>query len=152
VPAARCAWREARRCAANSEFHAASLYIADAPARNVRAFRAFNRQPEVRRPMWKKLDSADVGVNLSFLNYLTREFRTASKMGMLRGDVRIYASSDGLLFNDAAVEQFVILRGNIVSGIAPTAAPSAQVLERYTLVLSNHMQWQPAALNHDPAI
>ena len=101
--------------------------------------------------MWKKLASADVGVNLSFLNYLTREFRTASKMGMLRGDVRIYASSDGLLFNDAAVEQFVILRGNIVSGIAPTAEPSAQMLERYTLVLSNHMQWQPAALNHDPA-
>ena len=101
--------------------------------------------------MWKKLDSADIGVNLSFLNYLTREFRTASKMGMLRGDVRIYASSDGLLFNDAAVEQFVILRGNIVSGIAPTAAPSAQMLERYTLVLSNRMEWQPAALNHDPA-
>lgn len=87
--------------------------------------------------MWKKLASADVAVNLSILNYLTREFRTAMKMGMLRGDVRIYASNEGFLFNDGAVEQFVILRGNIVSGIAPVEAPSDDALSRYTLVLSN---------------
>lgn len=87
--------------------------------------------------MWKKLDSVDVAVNLSILNYLTREFRTALKMGMLRGDVRIYACNDGFLFNDGAVEQFVILRGNIVSGIVPAATPADDVLARYTLVLSN---------------
>lgn len=87
--------------------------------------------------MWKRLDSSDVAVNLAFLNYLTREFRTASKMGMLRGDVRIYASSEGFLFNDGAVEGFVILRGNIVSGIRPTDPPSAEVLDAYTLVLSS---------------
>jgi hypothetical protein len=86
---------------------------------------------------WRKLDSSDVAVNLAFLNYLTREFRAASKLGMLRGDIRIYASSDGFLFNDGAVAQFVILRGNIVSGIRQTEPPPAEVLDAYTLVLSS---------------
>ena len=99
--------------------------------------------------MWKKLQSTDVGVNLSFLNYLTREFRSVSKLGMLRGDVRIYASNEGFLFNDGAVEQFVILRGNIVSGISQTPAPSEEVLARYTLVLSSKADWTPVALDHD---
>ena len=87
--------------------------------------------------MWKRFDSSDVAVNLAFLNYLTREFRTTSKAGMLRGDIRIYASSEGFLFNDGAVEQFVILRGNIVAGIRPTDAPTREVLDTYTLVLSS---------------
>jgi hypothetical protein len=87
--------------------------------------------------MWKKLDSHDLAVNLAILNYLTREFRAASRMGLLRGDVRIYASSEGFLFNDGAVEQFVILRGNIVSGIERTDAPDEPALARYTLVLVN---------------
>jgi len=87
--------------------------------------------------MWKRFDSSDVAVNLAFLNYLTREFRAASKMDMLRGDIRIYASNEGFLFNDGAVEQFVILRGNIVAGIRPTDPPAAEVLDAYTLVLSS---------------
>ena len=87
--------------------------------------------------MWKKLDSRDAAVNLTLLNYLTREFRAAAKHGLLRGDIRIYASSDGFLFNDAAVAQFVILRGDIVAGIAPTAPPDDTLLARYKLVLSN---------------
>lgn len=87
--------------------------------------------------MWKKLDSRDAAVNLTLLNYLTREFRAAAKHGLLRGDVRIYASSDGFLFNDAAVAQFVILRGDIVVGIVPTGEPDDTLLARYTLVLSN---------------
>lgn len=86
---------------------------------------------------WKRLDSSDVGVNLSILNYLTREFRSASKYGLLRGDIRIYASSDGFLFNEGAVAQFVILRGNIVSGLRRTDPPAPEVLDRYTLVLSS---------------
>jgi hypothetical protein len=93
--------------------------------------------PSASRGMWRKLDSSDVAVNLAFLNYLTREFRAASKMGMLRGDIRIYASSDGFLFNAGAVAQFVILRGNVVAGIRPTEPPAADVLDGYTLVLSS---------------
>jgi len=87
--------------------------------------------------MWKRLDSSDVSVNLTFLNYLTREFRTTSKAGMLHGAIRLYASSAGFLFNDGAVEQFAILRGNIVAGIRPTDAPSREVRDTYTLVLSS---------------
>ena len=87
--------------------------------------------------MWKKLDSRDTAVNLSILNYLTREFRAAAKLGLLRGDVRIYASDEGFLFNDAAVAQFVLLRGKIVSGITPIDPPDERALARYTLVLAN---------------
>jgi hypothetical protein len=87
--------------------------------------------------MWKRLDSRDAAVNLTLLNYLTREFRAAAKHGLLRGDIRIYASSEGFLFNDAAVAQFVILRGNVVAGIVAASAPDAATLAGYTLVLSN---------------
>ena len=73
--------------------------------------------------MWKKLDSRDLAVNLAMLNYLTREFRSASRLALLHGDIRIYASSGGFLFNEDAVEQFVILRGDIVSGIVPIDPP-----------------------------
>jgi hypothetical protein len=86
--------------------------------------------------MWKKLDSRDAAVNLSMLNYLTREFRTASRLGLLRGDVRIYASGQGFLFNDGAVAQFAILRGSSVAGIAPVPTPDAAALAGYTLVLT----------------
>lgn len=87
--------------------------------------------------MWKKLASSDTGVNLSILNYLTREFRSAAKHGMLRGDIRIYASSEGFLFNDGAVAQFAILRGNAIAGMSETETPSAETLGGYTLVLSS---------------
>lgn len=90
--------------------------------------------------MWKKLDSKDLAVNLALLNYLTREFRAASRMGLLRGDIRVYASSEGFLFNEGAVEKFVILRGTIVAGIVPIAPPDEALMAGYTLVLSN----QPA--------
>ena len=89
--------------------------------------------------MWKKLDSRDLAVNLAFLNYLTREFRAAAKLNLLRGDIRIYASSEGFLFNDGAVEQFVVLRGNVVAGLARIDAPDEAQLARYTLVLTNHV-------------
>ena len=88
--------------------------------------------------MWKKLDSRDTAVNLAILNYLTREFRAASRMDLLHGDIRIYASSEGFLFNDGAVEQFVILRGNAVSGIVPVEPPDESQLARYTIVLTNN--------------
>lgn len=87
--------------------------------------------------MWKKLDSHDLAVNLAILNYLTREFRAASRLGLLRGDVRVYSSGAGLLFNDGAVEQFAMLRGNLVAGVEPVAEPDAAALARYTLVLNN---------------
>jgi len=87
--------------------------------------------------MWKKLDSRDTAVNLAILKYLTREFRAASRMGLLRGDVRIYASGAGFLFNEGAVEQFVILRSNIVAGIVRVDPPDPSVLAGYTPVLSN---------------
>jgi hypothetical protein len=72
----------------------------------------------------EKLDSRDTAINLAIFNYLTREFRAASRMDLLRGDIRIYASSEGFLFNDGAVEQFVILRGNAVSGIVAVEPPA----------------------------
>jgi len=87
--------------------------------------------------MWKKLDSRDLAVNLSILNYLTREFRAASRLGLLRGDIRIYSCADGFLFNDAAVEQFVILRSNLVSGMVRVEPPDPAALGRYTLILTN---------------
>jgi hypothetical protein len=87
--------------------------------------------------MWKKLDSKDLAVNLALLNYLTREFRAASRMGPMRGDIRIYASSEGFLFNDGAVDKFVILRGTIIAGIVPIEAPDETLIAGYTLVLSN---------------
>ena len=86
--------------------------------------------------MWKKLDSRDPAVNLTMLNYLSREFRAASRLGLLRGDIRIYASSDGFLFNEGAVAQFVILRGNGMSGLASVDAPDDATLKGYTLVLA----------------
>jgi hypothetical protein len=86
--------------------------------------------------MWKKLDSHDPAVNLTLLNYLTREFRAASRLGLLRGDIRIYSSAAGFLFNDGAVAQFVILRGNIMTGLAPVDPPDAAALDGYTLVLT----------------
>jgi len=88
--------------------------------------------------MWKKLDSKDLAVNLALLNYLTREFRAASRLGVMRGDVRVYASGDGFLFNDVAVEKFVVLRGNIIAGLVPVDAPDAAQIAGYTLVLSNN--------------
>jgi hypothetical protein len=102
--------------------------------------------------MWKKLDSCDLAVNLAFLNYLTREFRAAAKMDLLRGDIRIYASSDGFLFNDGAVEQFVVLRGNVVAGLARIDPPDEKLLARYTLVLTNHAVTASArdSLGHGP--
>lgn len=87
--------------------------------------------------MWKKLVSKDPAVNLTLLNYLTREFRAAARHGVLYGEVRIYTSSEGFLFNDAAVAQFAILRGGIVAGIAPVEPPDESALAGYTLVLSN---------------
>ena len=87
--------------------------------------------------MWKKLDIQDPAVNLTMLNYLTREFRAASRFGLLRGDIRIYASNQGFLFNDGAIAQFVILRGNSMSGLQPVDPPDAATLDRYTLVLTS---------------
>jgi len=88
--------------------------------------------------MWKKLDSKDLAVNLALLNYLTREFRAASRLGVMRGDIRVYASGEGFLFNDGAVEKFVVLRGNIIAGLVPVEAPDAAHIAGYTLVLSNN--------------
>jgi len=88
--------------------------------------------------MWKKLDSKDLAVNLALLNYLTREFRAASRLGGMRGDIRVYASGNGFLFNDGAVEKFVVLRGNIIAGLVPVAAPDDALIAGYTLVLSNN--------------
>ena len=87
--------------------------------------------------MWKKLDSRDAAASLAILNYLTREFRAASRLGLLRGDIRIYSSREGLLFNEGAVEQFVILRSNLVSGMVRVDAPDECELTGYTLVLTN---------------
>lgn len=87
-----------------------------------------------RRP-WKRLASRDPATNLAILNYLTREFRAAARLGLLRGDVRVYSSGAGFLFNDAAVEQFVFLRGNLVAGMERIDAPDAAALAGYTLVL-----------------
>jgi hypothetical protein len=87
--------------------------------------------------MWKKLDSRDLAVNLGLLNYLTREFRAASRLGPVRGDIRVYASGDGFLFNDGAVEKFVILRGTIVAGLVAIEPPDDVLLAAYTLVISN---------------
>lgn len=89
--------------------------------------------------MWKKLDSRDLAVNLALLNYLTREFRAAARMGLLRGDIRVYASSEGFLFNDGAVEKFVILRGTIVAGLVAIDPPDEARMAGYTLVLSNQV-------------
>ena len=101
--------------------------------------------------MWKKLDSRDTAVNLAILNYLTREFRAASRMGLLRGDVRIYASGAGFLFNEGAVEQFVILRSNIVAGIVRVDPPDPSVLAGYTPVLSNARSVRGNLGNHGGA-
>jgi len=55
----------------------------------------------------------------------------------LRGDVRVYSSASGLLFNDGAVEQFAMLRGTLVAGVVGIDAPDDAALARYTLVLTN---------------